>query len=70
MTDKLTNKGIDVRYAIQIPETYKARTVIVNERSMASGYAGLDNDLFYIDKTMMVFSDAKKVIENMTKALE
>jgi NAD(P) transhydrogenase subunit beta len=37
---------------------------------MASGYAGLDNDLFYMDKTMMVFSDAKKVIENMTKALE
>lgn len=70
MTDKLTNKGIDVRYAIQIPEAYKARTVIVNEPSMASGYAGLDNDLFYIDKTMMVFSDAKKVIENMTKALE
>ncbi|HYS66417.1 MAG TPA: NAD(P)(+) transhydrogenase (Re/Si-specific) subunit beta [Paraburkholderia sp.] len=53
-----------------ILEAYKARTVIVNKRSMASGYAGLDNDLFYMDKTMMVFSDAKKVIENMTKALE
>ena len=53
-----------------IIEAYKARTVIVNKRSMASGYAGLDNDLFYMDKTMMVFSDAKKVIENMTKALE
>ncbi|MFB9124725.1 NAD(P)(+) transhydrogenase (Re/Si-specific) subunit beta [Paraburkholderia dipogonis] len=53
-----------------ILEAYKARTVIVNKRSMASGYAGLDNDLFYMEKTMMVFSDAKKVIENMTKALE
>ena len=53
-----------------ILEAYKARTVIVNKRSMASGYAGLDNDLFYMDKTMMVFSDAKKVIENMTKALD
>ncbi|GLU35696.1 NAD(P)(+) transhydrogenase (Re/Si-specific) subunit beta [Trinickia caryophylli] len=53
-----------------ILEAYKARTVIVNKRSMASGYAGLDNDLFYMDKTMMVFSDAKKVIENMTRALE
>ena len=53
-----------------ILEAYKARTVIVNKRSMASGYAGLDNELFYMDKTMMVFSDAKKVIENMTKALD
>ncbi|MCU9951886.1 MULTISPECIES: NAD(P)(+) transhydrogenase (Re/Si-specific) subunit beta [Burkholderia] len=53
-----------------ILDAYKARTVIVNKRSMASGYAGLDNELFYMDKTMMVFSDAKKVIENMTKALD
>ncbi|MGV2290777.1 NAD(P)(+) transhydrogenase (Re/Si-specific) subunit beta [Trinickia sp. YCB016] len=53
-----------------ILEAYKARTVIVNKRSMASGYAGLDNELFYMDKTMMVFSDAKKVIENMSKALD
>jgi NAD(P) transhydrogenase subunit beta len=53
-----------------ILEAYKARTVIVNKRSMASGYAGLDNDLFYMDKTMMVFADAKKVIENMCKALD
>ncbi|WP_322095424.1 NAD(P)(+) transhydrogenase (Re/Si-specific) subunit beta [Paraburkholderia bannensis] len=53
-----------------ILDAYKARTVIVNKRSMASGYAGLDNELFYMDKTMMVFADAKKVIENITKALD
>src|SRR5690554_863000 len=53
-----------------ILEAYKARTIIVNKRSMASGYAGLDNELFYMDKTMMVFGDAKKVIEDMVKAVE
>jgi NAD(P) transhydrogenase subunit beta len=53
-----------------ILEVYKARTVIVNKRSMASGYAGLDNELFYMDKTMMVFGDAKKVIEDMVKAVD
>jgi H+-translocating NAD(P) transhydrogenase subunit beta len=53
-----------------ILEAYKAKTIIVNKRSMASGYAGLDNELFYMDKTMMVFGDAKKVIEDMLKAIE
>lgn len=53
-----------------ILEAYKAKTIIVNKRSMASGYAGLDNELFYMDKTMMVFGDAKKVIEDLVKAVE
>jgi len=53
-----------------ILEAYKSRTIIVNKRSMASGYAGLDNELFYLDKTMMVFGDAKKVVEDMVKAVE
>jgi len=53
-----------------ILEAYKAKSIIVNKRSMASGYAGLDNDLFYQANTMMVFGDAKKVIEDMLKAVE
>src|SRR5690606_31581133 len=53
-----------------ILEAYKARTVIVNKRSVAAGYAGLDNELFYMDKTMMVFGDAKKVLEDMVKAVD
>jgi len=57
-------------FGMPILEAYKARNVIINKRSMAAGYAGLDNELFYMDKSMMVFGDAKKVVEDIVKSLD
>ncbi|MBL78859.1 MAG: NAD synthetase [Nitrosomonadaceae bacterium] len=56
-------------YGMPILDVHKAQNVMVVKRSMGVGYAGLDNELFYMDKTMMVFGDAKNVVENMVKSL-
>ncbi|MDQ7001823.1 MAG: NAD(P)(+) transhydrogenase (Re/Si-specific) subunit beta [Ghiorsea sp.] len=57
-------------YGMPILEVTKAEHVLVVKRSLAVGYAGLDNDLFYMDKTMMIFDDAKKACEAMLHAIE
>lgn len=56
-------------FGMPILEVAKAQTVMVIKRSMSTGYAGLDNSLFYMDKTMMIFGDAKKMVEEMVRSI-
>src|SRR5436309_551523 len=56
-------------YGMPILDVDKARTVMVIKRSMSPGFAGIENELYYLDKAMMLFGDAKAVVGDIVKAL-
>jgi H+-translocating NAD(P) transhydrogenase subunit beta len=56
-------------YGMPILDVDKARTVMVIKRSMNPGFAGVENELYYLDRTLMLFGDAKSVVSSLVKEL-
>ena len=56
-------------YGMPILDVDRARTVMVIKRSMSPGFAGIDNELYYMEKTMMLFGDAKSFVGELVKEL-
>src|ERR1700683_2248150 len=54
---------------IPILDAYKSRTIMIIKRGMSAGFAGIDNELYYMDKTLMLFGDAKGFVANIVKEL-
>ena len=57
-------------YGMPILDVEKSKSIVVLKRSMSPGFAGLDNDIFYNDKTVMLFGDAKDSIDSVTKSIK